>query len=101
MVLKCHFHFPQNPSSCRIPGPRATFRSQIPTPGQFFELTPGVAREGCTQLDLTETLLLQAVGSWLSSHPLVVINALYNVFSTGGGYHDKCGDIMSTVGGGQ
>ena len=52
-----HFEFPQNPRPCRIPGPRATFKSQIPTPpGNVFELIPGAARGGCTQLELTETL---------------------------------------------
>ena len=53
-----HFEFPQNPHPCRIPGPRATFKSQIPTPpGNVFELIPGGCPGGCTQLELTETLL--------------------------------------------
>ena len=34
--LKFRFHFPQNPGPCRIPGPRANFKSQISTPGQVF-----------------------------------------------------------------
>ena len=33
---KFHLHFPQNPGPCRIPTPRATFKSQIPTLGQVF-----------------------------------------------------------------
>ena len=40
--LKFQFHFSQNPGPCRIPGPRATFKSQSQTPlGKFFELIPG------------------------------------------------------------
>ena len=36
IFLKFHFNFPQNPSPCRIPGPWATFKSQIPTPRASF-----------------------------------------------------------------
>ena len=46
----------QNPGPCLIPGPWATFKSQISTPRAIFELIPGVAQGGCTQLELTETL---------------------------------------------
>ena len=35
-VHKFDFHFSQNPGPCRIPGPQATFRSQIPTPRASF-----------------------------------------------------------------
>ena len=53
MFLRFHFNLPQNPGPCQIPGPRATFKSQIPTPpGQVFLANP---RGGCTQLELTET----------------------------------------------
>ena len=31
IFFKFHFHFPQNPSPCRIPSPLASFKSQIPT----------------------------------------------------------------------
>ena len=41
-----HFEFPQNPRPCRIPGPRATFKSQIPTPRNVFELIPGACPGG-------------------------------------------------------
>ena len=36
IFFKFHFHFPQNPGPCRIPGPQATFKSQILTPGKVF-----------------------------------------------------------------
>ena len=57
IFLKFHSDFPQNPSPCRISGPRATFKSQIPTPppGKSFELIPRGCPGGCTQLELTET----------------------------------------------
>ena len=53
-----HFEFPQNPRPCRIPGPQATFKSQIstPPPGNVFELIPRGCPGGCTHLELTETL---------------------------------------------
>ena len=58
IFLKFHSHFPQNPGPCRNPGPRATFKRQIPTPREnFLSESPGVARGGgCTELELTETL---------------------------------------------
>ena len=46
-----HFEFPQNPRPCRIPGPRATFKSQILTPRAMFLSYPvGI------DLDITEII---------------------------------------------
>ena len=70
IFLKFHFNFPQNPGPCRIPGPRTTFKSQIPTPpGKFFDLIPGGCPGGCTQLKLTETLVSEKVPSVLKYTP--------------------------------
>ena len=57
-------NFPQNPGPCRIPGPQATFKSQIPTPRAIFlSESTGVARGGCTQLELIETLVLSRLNN--------------------------------------
>ena len=54
-----HFEFPQIPALVEFPAPGKLSKVKSRPPGQFFfELMPGGCPGGCTQLELTETLLI-------------------------------------------
>ena len=80
IFLKFHFHFPQNPGPCRIPGPGQISKVKSRPPGKFFELIPGGCPGGCTQLELTETLTAGLCLVPIFSKNLLGTGIMYHAF---------------------